>query len=193
MLPIFAVMVCFMASTAPRLACDLVGARKGRAGWFDRPYSRTFATKALLRPSVRFSAKPTLMSWPPRLSVLTGVVPRADISCPVDRDGRVVPHPIAPAKFDRNLGSTTAAPALRASSANASILLSAVFNASRNAVGSWIVALAMDPSFRGFVVGEDLHVAARQHLNRINQEPAQVAVDFYRCGHLHAGEGADAK
>lgn len=40
-------------------------------------------------------------------------------------------------------------------------------------------------------MGEDLHITTHQHLNRVNEEAAEVAVDFHRCGHLNPGDGAD--
>lgn len=65
---------------------------------------------ALLRPSVRFSANPTLMLWSPRELTLTDVVPSADNSCPVERDG-CCPCPIACWRLERIRASTMLAPA----------------------------------------------------------------------------------
>lgn len=70
------------------------GFRNGFAGCPCLPYSRMLASLALLPPSERGSAKPTLMSWLPSRFSLEGERPSAPSSSPVVRDLNFVPLPI---------------------------------------------------------------------------------------------------
>nr|DAL31618.1 MAG TPA_asm: hypothetical protein [Caudoviricetes sp.] len=167
-----------MASTAGLRVCERVGARNGRAGWLERPCSRTLAIKALERPSERFSAKPTFTLWSPRLLTFTVVVPSAASSCPVEREGCLVPEPIAAARFARIRGSTTPAPACRTSSADDSRTLPVAPSESMKVLGRRIWTLAMAVSFRFNTVCQNLDIPTH-NLNRINHVPAASAGDLH--------------
>ncbi|CDM67786.1 hypothetical protein CM240_0621 [Clostridium bornimense] len=75
------------------------------------PYSMMFASFALLIPSLRGSAKPTLMLWLPFLSIFTADNPSAPSNSPVERDSYFVPLPTTEERLLCALARTISPPA----------------------------------------------------------------------------------
>nr|DAK70483.1 MAG TPA: hypothetical protein [Caudoviricetes sp.] len=118
------------------------GFRNGFAGCPCLPYSRMLASLALLPPSERGSAKPTLMSWLPSRFSLEGERPSAPSSSPVVRDLNFVPLPITKERLLLTFFSTTSPPACRTVSATLSKLLPSLEIFRRNSSGIFMSHLA---------------------------------------------------
>nr|DAF03948.1 MAG TPA: hypothetical protein [Caudoviricetes sp.] len=118
------------------------GFRNGFAGCPCLPYSRMLASLALLPPSERGSAKPTLMSWLPSRFSLEGERPSAPSSSPVVRDLNFVPLPIAEERLLLTFFSTTSPPACRTVSATLSKLLPSLEIFRRKSSGIFMSHLA---------------------------------------------------
>nr|DAQ72264.1 MAG TPA: hypothetical protein [Caudoviricetes sp.] len=112
------------------------------------------ASLALLPPSERGSAKPTLMSWLPSRFSLEGERPSAPSSSPVVRDLNFVPLPITEERLLLTLFSTTSPPACRTVSATLSKLLPSLEIFRRKSSGIFMSHLA-----------NGRHLLLCQHLN----------------------------
>ena len=120
----------------------MAGFKKGFAGIPCFPYSRMLAILALLPPSLRGSAKPTLISWLPFLSGLAGERPREASSSPVERDSILVSLPTTPERLLLTRFRTTSPPASSTRSAIASVLLPSLESFRRNSSGIFTSTLA---------------------------------------------------
>nr|DAF10492.1 MAG TPA: hypothetical protein [Caudoviricetes sp.] len=167
------------------------GLRKGFAGWPFLPYSMILASMALLPPSERGSAKPTLMLWFPSLSTNGGVRPSERSSSPVERESYFVPLPITEERLLRTFAKTTSPPASRTRPAISSVLLPKRDSLRRNSSGistftlaTWLHHLCHDLQ---------IHPPALHVFHRGDLEAVAIAEERKVCGHGYTGNDPEAE